>query len=254
MKLEKIKINQDEKLYEIKKIVPITQNILQITFIDEVPPSWGGTITIFTDGGIEAGKLINYETVYRDEGKTVYLSNNGKIYEAPDPDSPPEVILPPEPYLPTAEELLFAAQSAKRREVSGACEQIIYNGINVTLSDGCTEHYRLTEHDQINLFGKQAQLAAGAQQLEYHADGQPCRYYSAADMQRIIQSAMFHVSYHTTYCNALNMWIAGCEMAADCQEIFYGADVPEEYQSEVLRAYILQIAAMVEDNENETIY
>lgn len=251
--MEKIKINQNEKLYEIKKIVPITQNILQIVFVDEVPSSWGD-ITIFTDGGVEAGILAGYETLYRNEGKTMYLSNDGSINKAPDPASPPEEIIPPEPYIPTPEELLLAAQVAKRREVSTACEQVIYKGVSVVLLDGNTEHYSLTEHDQLNLFGKQAQLATGAEQLEYHADGQLCKYYSAADMQSIIQAAMFHVSYHTTYCNALNMWIAGCQEAEECQGIFYGADVPEEYQSEVLQTYLLQIAAMAEDNGDATIY
>ena len=43
----------------------------------------------------------------------------------------------------------------------------------------------MTEHDQLNLFGKQVQLAAGTDQLEYHSDGQACRYYSAKDMQLI---------------------------------------------------------------------
>ena len=116
------------------------------------------------------------------------------------------------------------------------------------------EHFSLTEHDQLNLFGKQAQLAAGAERLEYHADGQPCRYYSAADMEAIVQAAMWHVSYHTTYCNAINMWIAGCQTAEEVQEIFYGADVPEQYRSEVLDAYLLQIAAMAKDGKDETVF
>ena len=123
--------------------------------------------------------------------------------------------------------------------------------MSVALEDGTTEHFALTEHDQINLFGKQAQLAAGVEQLEYHADGKPCRYYSAADMQAIIEAAMFHVSYHTTYCNALNMWIAGCETAEDVQAIYYGADVPEEYQSEVLKAYLKEIADMAATEAGE---
>ncbi len=59
---------------------------------------------------------------------------------------------------------------------------------------------------------------------------------------------MWHVSYHTTYCNALNMWIAGCESAEEIQQIFYGADVPEQYQSEVLKAYLVKIAAMAGDD------
>lgn len=150
-----------------------------------------------------------------------------------------------------APETLEEWKEAKKVEVSADCEAIIYAGVNVTLADGSTEHFSLTEHDQLNLFGKQAQLSAGAEQLEYHADGQPCRYYSAADMQAIIDAAMFHVSYHTTYCNALNMWIAGCKTMEEVQAIFYGADVPEEYQSDVLKAYILQIAQLAEGDVNE---
>lgn len=250
--MEKIKINTSQKMYEIKSIMPISTNILKVVFADIVPLSWGD-ITIFTDGGIEAGMLYGYNTVYRDEGRTIYLSNDGSTYKVPDPASPPEEIIPPEPYIPTPEELLLAVRSEIRREISAACEQIIYNGINVILTDGTTEHYSLTEHDQLNLFGKQAQLAAGAEQLEYHADGQPCRYYSAADMQRIIQAAMFHVSYHTTYCNALNMWIAECQGAETVQGIFYGADVPEEYRSEVLNAYLEQIAALGKEDAGEAV-
>ncbi len=126
----------------------------------------------------------------------------------------------------------------KKREISQACENAIYSGVDVKLSDGSTEHFSLTEHDQLNLFGKQVQLAAGTTELEYHADGQPCRYYSTKDMQIITSMAMAFVSYHTTYCNAVNMWIAGCETADEIQQIYYGADVPEQYQSDVLKAYI----------------
>ena len=145
-------------------------------------------------------------------------------------------------------ETLKEFKTAKKQEISQACEQIIYAGVSVTLVDGAVEHFALTEHDQLNLFGKQAQLATGAEQLEYHSDGQPCRYYSAADMQTIITQAMWHVSYHTTYCNALNMWVAGAETADELQQIFYGADVPEAYQNEVLKAYLLQVAAMTGDD------
>lgn len=145
-------------------------------------------------------------------------------------------------------ETLEEYKAAKKQEISQACEQIIYAGISVTLVDGTVEHFALTEHDQLNLFGKQAQLTAGAEQLEYHSDGRPCRYYSATDMQTIIAAAMQHVSYHTTYCNALNMWVAGAESTDELRQIYYGADVPEEYQSEVLKAYLLEIANMAGDD------
>lgn len=227
--MEKIKVKG--KLYEIRSIQTIEPHVMQIVFVGTPPTKWGD-ITLYTDGGIECATLTGWTTVYRDEGQTVYLSDDSSVYQTPDPDS--GEVLPPEPYVPTLAEL----QSVKKREISQACERIIYSGVDVTFTDGSVEHFSLTEHDQLNLFGKQVQLAAGAEQLEYHSDGQPCRYYSAADMQTIIAAAMQHVSYHTTYCNAVNMWIAGCESTEEVQAIYYGADVPEEYQSDVLKAYI----------------
>lgn len=239
--MEKIKITGSDDIYQIQSIRKSAEHILQIIFCDNVPASWDGDIQIYTAGGILATTLIGWTTVYRDEGQTVYLSDDGSAYVPP---ADPEPVTPPEPYEPTIAEL----QSSKKQEISQACEQAIYSGVSVTLADGSTEHFALTEHDQLNLFGKQVQLAAGIEQLEYHSDGRPCRYYSAADMKNIVEKAMWHVSYHTTYCNALNMWIVGCESAEEVQQIFYGADVPEQYQSEVLKAYLVKIAAMAGDD------
>nr|DAU79474.1 MAG TPA: protein of unknown function (DUF4376) [Caudoviricetes sp.] len=239
--MERIKLSGSDQVYEIRSISPIAAHILQIVFADAVPESWSGDIELYTAGDVLATILTGWTTVYRDEGQTVYLSDDGSVYVPP---ADPEPVTPPEPYEPTLVEL----QTAKKHEISQACEQIIYAGISVALADGTVEHFALTEHDQLNLFGKQVQLAAGVDQLEYHSDGQPCRYYSAADMQRIITAAMQHVSYHTTYCNAINMWIAGCESAEEVQQIFYGADVPEQYQTEVLKAYLVKIAAMAGDD------
>ena len=144
-------------------------------------------------------------------------------------------------------ETLEEYKAAKKQEISQACEQIIYSGVDVELSDGSAEHFSLTEHDQLNLFGKQVQLTAGITELEYHADGQPCRYYSAKDMQIITSAAMAFVSYHTTYCNAVNMWISGTQSTEEIQQIYYGADVPEQYQSDVLKAYIASMKEGVSD-------
>lgn len=231
-----MKIKIVDTLYEIESILPVTPHVMRIVFAGQIPITWGD-ITTYTIGGLEAYTIMGFDTLYRQNGQTVELSNDCSVYV---PLTPPEPVVPPEPYVPTLEEV----QATKKAEVSAACEQIIYYGINVTLSNGSTEHYSLTEHDQLNLFGKQIQLSAGQEQIEYHANGQPCRYYSAADMQAIIQAAMWHVSYHTTYCNALNLWITGCQSKDEVEVIFYGADVPEAYQSEVLKSYLTQIAAL----------
>lgn len=150
-------------------------------------------------------------------------------------------------------ETLEEIKAAKKQEIGQACDKIIYDGMDVTLTDGSTEHFSLTDHDQLNLFGKQVQLAAGTDQLEYHSDGQPCRYYSAKDMQIITSTAMAYVSYHTTYCNAVNMWIAGCETTDEIQQIYYGADVPETYQSDVLKAYLKAKESVGGTDESEAV-
>lgn len=243
--MEKINIGKREKLYEVCSITQHAPNILKIVFPEDAEiPEWKGDIQIHTDGGIPYATRSGYETVYLQEGNTVYLSNDGSVYVPP---APPDPVPEPEPYVPTLEEV----KATKKAEISAICEQVIYSGCDVTLSDGELHHFSLTIRDQINLFGKQAQMVAGAEKVEYHADGNPCRYYSREDMENIIGSATWYVSYHTTYCNALNMWIDGCQTSEEVQEIYYGADVPEEYRSDVLNAYLIQIAEMAEGRDNE---
>ena len=134
------------------------------------------------------------------------------------------------------------ARKAKYQEIASACEQTIYAGVDVSTSSG-VEHFSLTEKDQINLFGKKMQLLAGEEKLEYHEDGHPCKYFSAEDMQNIVNKAMFYVSYYTTYCNALNMWIKSVTKPGDLDRIQWGAKVPEEFQNEVLKDYMKTIAS-----------
>ncbi len=145
---------------------------------------------------------------------------------------------------------LVELKEAKRAEVNAACGQTICKGVTVELSTGF-EHFSLSQTDQLNLFGLQAQIASGVTQIIYHADGQSCRFYPASDIALLIEKAMFHASYHTTYANSLRSWIDSTETVEELQEIYYGADIPEEHQSEVLKDYLAQIAAMTEGGEDE---
>lgn len=149
-----------------------------------------------------------------------------------------------EPQKLTLEEL----KELKKAEVNAICGQTITDGITVKLSVG-DEHFSLAHTDQISLFGLQLQVASGSEIVGYHADGQPCRFYSKADASKLVEEAMFHVYYHVTYNNSLKTWIKNVETAEVLQEIFYGADIPEEYQSEVLKAYLTQITAITDGEE-----
>ncbi|MGN0398834.1 MAG: hypothetical protein ACI4EO_01785 [Blautia sp.] len=122
-------------------------------------------------------------------------------------------------------------------EVGTVCEKTIYSGVDVEISTG-VEHFSLTEKDQINLFAKKMQLLARESRMEYHENGQLCRYFDAKDMQKIVDTAMFYVSYNTTYCNSLNMWIKAAKKPSDLEFIYWGADIPEEFQSVVLKDYM----------------
>lgn len=152
-----------------------------------------------------------------------------KVEEVPDPSSVEDLSLED-------------ARKAKYQEIASACEQTIYAGVDVSTSSG-VEHFSLTEKDQLNLFGKKMQLLAGEEKLEYHEDGQPCKYFTAADMQKIVDRAMFFVSYNTTYCNAMNMWIKSITKPGDFEQIRWGVKIPEEFQNEVLKDYMKAIAS-----------
>lgn len=128
-------------------------------------------------------------------------------------------------------------RTLKKAEISDACEQTIYNGIDVEMSTG-TQHFSLTEKDQINIFGLQATIESGETRIEYHSDGNPCIYYSVEDIQKLIAAAMGFVKYNTTYCNSLNVWISKETNAQTISEMYYGMEIPEEHQSEVLKNYI----------------
>lgn len=128
-------------------------------------------------------------------------------------------------------------KATKLKEISKKCEDTIYNGVDVKMPDG-TYHFSLTEEDQLNIFGLQAKISAGQTALEYHADGQPCKYYSVEDIQKLITAAMTLVSYNTTYCNSLNMWIKAETDSTVIESIYYGIDIPETYQSDVLKKYL----------------
>ena len=237
----KVRFQGSAVVHQMKITVP-AENLVQLhfPFPDGVELTAG--FKILTERGAVYGDYTSYTTIYQemDDG-SVILSSDGSVYVPPAPPEPSEP--EPEPEPPTVEEV----RTQKLQEVSEACRQIIHAGINVVLPDNTIEHFSLKEEDQINLFGKQAQLTAGVERLEYHQDGHPCRYYSAEEMTAIITAAMQHVSYHTTYCNSLNMWIADAATTEELNTISYGADIPEEYQSEVLKDYLAVMMGEAEE-------
>ena len=203
------------------KVKKISDHVVELTGVEQ---NLSGFHLIRNNGAVY-GNYENYTMLYRNLENGFQLSDDGSVY------------VEPEPYEPTLDEL----KQEKINEVSSVCKETIYSGVDVELPTGSTEHFSLKEEDQINLFGKQAQITAGITQLEYHQDGHPCRYYTVEEMTAIITAAMQFVSYHTTYCNSLYTWINAVTEKDDLQEIAYGVSIPIEYQSEVLQTYLLNM-------------
>ncbi len=221
-------VGEKEKKYAVD-FTQMGEHVIQIT--GDFPVKGNG----FTLSRIDCEDEWDYtgfRTIYRNIEGGAQFSDDDSVYVAP-PE--PEPVPEEEPYVPTLEEI----KEMKLQEIGMACEQTVYAGVDVELPKGM-EHFSLTEKDQINLFGKQAQMAAGAERFEYHQDGHPCRYYTKEEMRMIVEEALGYVTYHTTYCNALNIWVRDLEDGDAVNAVTYGCDVPAEYQSEVLRDILAQ--------------
>lgn len=218
-----MKYVKEQTVYEVD-FSKVSEHVVQVK--GDVPIKTKG-FTLSRDEADDGWDYRNFKTVYRKIEGGIQFSDDGSVYVAP-PE--PEPLPEQDPYVPSLDEV----KAMKLHEISMACEQTIYAGVDVALPDG-TEHFSLTEKDQINLFGKQAQMAAGAERFEYHQDGHPCRYYTKEEMQMIVETALAFVTYHTTYCNALNIWVSALEDIGTVNGVAYGCDVPERYQSEVLK-------------------
>lgn len=136
------------------------------------------------------------------------------------------------------EEPLNTIKANKTAEMSAACRAAIVAGFDVTLTDGKDHHFSLTVEDQLNLNALFGLLATGAERVPYHADGETCVYFTAADMQTVVQGATAHKTYHESYFNSLKAYIASKRTAASVDAIEYGTEIPEQYQSDVLKALL----------------
>ena len=146
----------------------------------------------------------------------------------PEPDPTPE----PEPEDITVD----YAKTLKIKEMNQTCQNTIFAGIDVVLSDGESHHFSLTEYDQVNLFKLETLAHSGAETLPYHEDDKPCKFFPAEDIITIANAATNYVTYHTTYTNSLKSYIKSLRSLNTISRVYYGIEIPEKYQSEVWKA------------------
>lgn len=125
-------------------------------------------------------------------------------------------------------EALPTLAEKKCKEINAACEAAIHAGIDVELSGG-TEHFSLTTNDQTNIGSMFDAVKMGAEKYLYHEDSGACRMYSAADITAIYIASKNHVTYCTTYCNALKQWAKQEPDKTILAGIHYGSELPASY-------------------------
>lgn len=136
---------------------------------------------------------------------------------------------------PLNEMTLDFVRSSKINEMSHTCNRVIESGFDVEIQEE-VHHFSLTVQDQLNLITLSSMAAQGINQIPYHADGELCKFYTAAEINLIVNQATMFKTYHTTYYNALKAYINSLENIEDISMITYGIELPEEFQTDVLRA------------------
>lgn len=118
------------------------------------------------------------------------------------------------------------------------CSAAIIDGVTVTFPNGEKEHFDLEIEDQINLFSLQELIGQGIKTVPYHATGKGCRLYTAEEAKLILASVTEHRIWHTTYFNSLKNYILNLDSIATINELYYGVEIPEEYQTEALKSLL----------------
>lgn len=125
------------------------------------------------------------------------------------------------------EPTLDEVKSDKIKEISDICEQTIYKGVDVTLSNGEVKHFSLKIEDQVNL-NRLAFINKDIDEsvtVTYHADGEVCEEFSKADFFNIIDVAFEFISEQTEYCNRLMKYVEKLGDVDNVLAVSYGAEV-----------------------------
>lgn len=188
-------------------------------------------------------ELLDYTTVKiivieKDEYDTLFEAiETGKEIEITDEEPDIQEELPQ--IDPDEEVTIEYVKAVKSAEMSATCNKIITNGFDAILSDGENHHFSLTIQDQLNLITLSSMVASGETVIPYHADGELCKGYSVEDITTIINTATSFKTYHVTYFNSLKVYIDSMNDINTVNNVVYGINIPEEYQSDVLKQLLL---------------
>lgn len=129
-------------------------------------------------------------------------------------------------------ETLEQIKNSKSTELSTACNLAITQGIDIETSHG-QDHFNLSLEDQSNINNLFRVVELGGTEYPYQADNGACTIYTAEDIAKIYIATQSHITQQLTYYHALVEYIKMLEDIETVEGMYYGIELPEEYQADV---------------------
>lgn len=139
--MEKLRIKKKE--YDIEGIEK-DGNLLKIMFSSETDNiKFAGTMDLLTDGGELEATICGYTTVYKVDGSTVVLSNDGSVYTEPALEPDPVIQELTEEQKKEQERLAKVAETESRiAAVDAEFKTLDYVGIKIATDRATIDEYK----------------------------------------------------------------------------------------------------------------
>ena len=119
-------------------------------------------------------------------------------------------------------------KQAKITELSANCEQTIYNGLELELSEG-TERFEYKDKDQTNIKAMFDAVVFGATCYPYQSEDGKCRVFNAQDIIKLYTSLEGLRTAQLTYYHQLKDLVNTLETAEEINAVTYGQPLEGEY-------------------------
>ena len=136
----------------------------------------------------------------------------------------------------------------KLGEIGKACEQDIFDGKVIRLTDGTEAKFSFNMQDQANWFELFciAFMIPEMEQFPQHFNNGSCQLFSRNDIIIIETSLLLNKMEKTTYCNQLNLYVRSLQTREELLNIQYGMELPQEYMDKINELVGTTIAQMQE--------
>ena len=119
-------------------------------------------------------------------------------------------------------------KQSKITALSATCEQTIYNGLELELSEG-KEYFEYKNQDQTNIKAMFDAVVLGAEKYPYQSEDGNCRVYTAQDIITLYTSLEGLRTAQLTYYHQLKDLVNTLETVEEINAVTYGQELTGEY-------------------------